>query len=46
MGRAEVIIVDNGSHTLPEAVVAPYPAVRLVSEATPGPGRRATAAWR
>ena len=38
MGRAEVIIVDNGSRVLPEAGVAPYPAVRLVSEATPGPG--------
>ena len=38
MRRAEVIIVDNGSRTLPEAVVAPYPAVRLVSEAAPGPG--------
>ena len=38
MGRAEVIIVDNGSRALPEAVVAPYPGVRLVAEATPGPG--------
>ena len=38
MRRAEVIIVDNRSRELPEAVVAPYPGVRLVSESTPGPG--------
>lgn len=38
MRRAEVIIVDNGSRALPEEVVAPYPDVRLLSEATPGPG--------
>ena len=38
MGRAEVIVVDNGSRVLPEAVVAAYPAVRLVAEPTPGPG--------
>jgi glycosyltransferase involved in cell wall biosynthesis len=31
MARAEVIVVDNGSRVLPEAVVAPYPAVRLVA---------------
>lgn len=38
MSRAEVIIVDNGSRSLPEAVVAPWPGVRLVAEPTPGPG--------
>jgi GT2 family glycosyltransferase len=38
MARAEVIIVDNGSRPLPEAVVAGFPGVRLVEEATPGPG--------
>jgi len=38
MGRAEVIVVDNGSRTLPEAVVADFPGVRLALEPTPGPG--------
>jgi GT2 family glycosyltransferase len=38
MARAEVIVVDNGSRELPEAVAARHPCVRLVSEATPGPG--------
>lgn len=38
MSRAEVIVVDNGSRTLPEAVVAGFPGVRLAVEPTPGPG--------
>ncbi len=38
MGRAEVIVVDNGSAAVPREVVAPYPAVVLAQEATPGPG--------
>jgi GT2 family glycosyltransferase len=38
MARAEVIVVDNGSRALPEAVVARWPGVRLVAEPTPGPG--------
>ena len=38
MGGVEVIVVDNGSRTLPRDVVAPYPGVRLAEEATPGPG--------
>ncbi len=37
-GGAEIIVVDNGSRALPEAVVARYPGVRLLSETTPGPG--------
>jgi glycosyltransferase involved in cell wall biosynthesis len=38
MGRIEVVVVDNGSAELPEAVVAGFPGVRLVTERTPGPG--------
>ena len=38
MGRAEVIVVDNGSRALPREVVARHPAVALVEEPTPGPG--------
>lgn len=38
MGRAEVIVVDNGSRALPRAVVAGFPGVRLAEEPTPGPG--------
>lgn len=34
---AEVVVVDNGSEVLPEAVCARHGA-RLLSEATPGPG--------
>ncbi len=34
----EIIVVDNGSTELPEAICAAYPNVRLVSEQTPGPG--------
>ena len=35
----EVIVVDNGSTRLPVAVCDRFPAVRLLSETTPGPGR-------
>ncbi|RQH14764.1 glycosyltransferase [Bradyrhizobium sp. RP6] len=34
----EVVVVDNGSVTLPTDVVAQYPGVRLLCEARPGPG--------
>jgi glycosyltransferase involved in cell wall biosynthesis len=34
----EVIVVDNGSAQLPEAVIARYPATRLLQESAPGPG--------
>lgn len=34
-----MIIVDNGSRTLPEAVVAAWPGVRLVADPQPGPAR-------
>ena len=34
----EMIVVDNGSRSLPEAVCAAVPSVRLLSEAEPGPG--------
>ena len=34
----EVIVVDNGSATLPAAVCAAFPGVRLLLEPTPGPG--------
>ena len=37
-GRFEVVVVDNGSRTLPEVVLAAYPDVRLLVEPTPGPG--------
>ena len=35
---AEIIVVDNGSVNLPEAVCAAHPSVTLLSELTPGPG--------
>jgi GT2 family glycosyltransferase len=39
MGRAEVVVVDNGSREMPEAVAAGFPGVRLVRAAeVPGPG--------
>lgn len=38
MSRVEVIVVDNGSRRMPEAEIAPFPAVRLIHERTPGPG--------
>jgi glycosyltransferase involved in cell wall biosynthesis len=38
MGRAEVIVVDNGSRRLPREVVAGFPGVRLAEETVPGPG--------
>ncbi|MEM9267312.1 MAG: glycosyltransferase family A protein [Pseudomonadota bacterium] len=34
----EILVVDNGSKSLPEAVVAAHPGVRLIQETTPGPG--------
>lgn len=34
----EIFVVDNGSATLPEAVCAEVEGVRLLQEATPGPG--------
>jgi glycosyltransferase involved in cell wall biosynthesis len=34
----EVIVVDNGSETLPEAICAAYPDVQLLQEPEPGPG--------
>ena len=34
----EVIVVDNGSASLPEQVVARHPAARLLCEQQPGPG--------
>ena len=34
----EVIVVDNGSTVLPEAVVEQYPRSRLLQELRPGPG--------
>lgn len=38
MSRCEVIVVDNGSRELPEAIVARYPGARLAISETPGPG--------
>lgn len=35
---AEVIVVDNGSDRMPDAVIARHPGVRLAQETTPGPG--------
>lgn len=34
----EIIVVDNGSRNLPEAVCATWPEVRLLAEPEPGPG--------
>lgn len=34
----EVLVIDNGSKLLPEAVVARYPQVQLLVETEPGPG--------
>ena len=34
----EILVVDNGSEALPSEVCAAHPGVRLLSEATPGPG--------
>ena len=34
----EVIVVDNGSAVLPDAICASHPAVQLLQEVTPGPG--------
>lgn len=38
MGRAEVIVVDNGSRALPREIVADHPGVVLAQEPVPGPG--------
>ncbi len=46
MARAEIIVVDNGSRVLPEAVIGRFPGVALAREPVPGPGPRATAGWR
>ncbi|QXQ08300.1 glycosyltransferase [Sphingosinicellaceae bacterium] len=37
-GWFEVVVVDNGSRTLPHEVLATYPDVRLLVEPTPRPG--------
>lgn len=37
-GRVEIIVVDNGSRSLPREVCAAWSDVRLAVEATPGPG--------
>ena len=37
-GTAEVVVVDNGSHTPLDAVQAQFPQVRFLYEAEPGPG--------
>ena len=34
----EVLVVDNGSDVLPEAICAAYPSARLLEEPVPGPG--------
>ena len=34
----EIIVVDNGSDTLPESICAAFPDVQLLSEVEPGPG--------
>lgn len=36
--ETEIIVVDNGSPRMPEAVCAAFPGVRLLREDTPGPG--------
>ena len=36
--EVEIIVVDNGSRSMPKAVCAAWPKVRLLHEATPGPG--------
>jgi glycosyltransferase involved in cell wall biosynthesis len=38
MSRAEIIVVDNGSRTPPEAVTGAHPNVVLIHEPVPGPG--------
>ena len=34
----EILVVDNNSESLPTDIVAGFPGMRLLSEATPGPG--------
>ncbi|WP_311029158.1 glycosyltransferase [Mesorhizobium koreense] len=36
--NVEIIVVDNGSRELPEAICAQFDNVRLIQELTPGPG--------
>lgn len=36
--NVEIIVVDNGSRRMPDAVCAEFPVVRLLSETIPGPG--------
>ncbi len=36
--EVEIIVVDNGSRQMPEAVCAAFPGVTLLRETTPGPG--------
>ena len=38
LADVEIIVVDNGSRRMPDAVCVEFPAVRLLSETTPGPG--------
>lgn len=38
MQADEILVVDNGSATLPEAICAAHPGVRLLQERQPGPG--------
>lgn len=35
---AEIIVVDNGSKTMPSDVCSAFPSVKLLSQPTPGPG--------
>ncbi|MCU0826596.1 MAG: glycosyltransferase [Tabrizicola sp.] len=36
--EVEIIVVDNGSDRMPQAVCDAFPTVKLLSEVTPGPG--------
>lgn len=36
--QTEIIVVDNGSRTLPDLATLGFPHVKLLTEATPGPG--------
>jgi GT2 family glycosyltransferase len=38
MNRTEIIVVDNGSETLPSAITGRFPHTRLIAESVPGPG--------
>jgi GT2 family glycosyltransferase len=37
--RFEVIVIDNGSTTRPDAIIGAYPGMRLLEEQEPGPAR-------